>query len=272
MVKVFDGRKIRDEILERLKEEISSHGGKPKLAVIWAGNDFASEKFIKAKRAAAEKAGILFDVHKFDDSISEDSILQKIDELNNDTSVTGILVQLPLPEGIDYKKVINLVKAEKDVDGLRFCSDLICSFRAPVTLAILKAIEESGADLKGSVVTIVGQGFLVGAPITKILQAVALETRITDVKTPYIGTFTIDADIVISATGRGRIIRPEMIKQDAILIDAGTTEMKGELAGDVDPRCYDKASYYTPVPGGIGPVTVAMLFSNVVEAFKIQNK
>ena len=272
MNRIFDGKKIRDEILERLKGEISKYADKPKLAVIWAGNNFASDKYIHAKRSAAEKCGILFEVHRFDDTVSEESIINKIKSLNEDSEVTGILVQLPLTPGINQKRVIDSVETIKDVDGLRFCYDIPCTFRAPVTLAIIRAIDESGQNIQRSKIAIVGQGFLVGAPITRILQPMAQEVRVADIKTPYLGTITSDVDILISATGRGRIIKPEMIKKDVVLVDAGTTEMNGELAGDVDPLCYEKASYYTPVPGGIGPVTVAMLLSNVVEAFKLQNK
>lgn len=272
MNKIFDGKKIRDKILVNLKKEIEQNSNKPKLAVIWAGNDFASEKYIKAKRGAAEKCGIGFDVFRFEDKIEPKIVLDKVKQLNEDKEVTGILVQMPLPENVDAKKVIEAIEPEKDVDGLRFCSDMVCSFRAPVTLAILKAISESGKSIEMSKIAIIGQGFLVGAPLTKILQPIAKELRIADSSAPYIGTFTVDADIVISATGKGNIIQPEMVKQGAVLIDAGTTEMKGELTGDIDPKCYEKASYYTPVPGGIGPVTVAMLLSNVVEAFKLQNE
>lgn len=272
MTKIFDGKKIRDEILERLKAEVSKHDKKPKLAVIWAGNDFASDKYINAKRTAAEKCGIIFDVHRFDDSVTEETILTEVNELNKDENVTGILVQLPMPAGIDQRKVIDSVAEIKDVDGLRFCYDILCTFRAPVTLAILRAIEESGRNIQKSKIAIVGQGFLVGEPITRILSPVALEVRIADIRTPYLGTITSDVDILISATGKGQIVKPEMVQQGAVLIDAGTTEMNGELTGDIDPDCYEKASFYTPVPGGIGPVTVAMLLSNVVESFKLQNK
>lgn len=272
MNKIFDGKKIRDEILEELRTEVSKHDKKPKLAVIWAGDNFASDKYINAKRTAAEKCGIIFEVHRFDDSVTEEMILTEVKELNQDENVTGILVQLPMPAGIDQRKIIDSVAEIKDVDGLRFCYDIPCTFRAPVTLAIIRAIHESGQNIQQSKIAIVGQGFLVGAPITKILQPMAREVRVADIKTPYLGTITSDVDILISATGRGRIIKPEMIKKDVVLVDAGTTEMNGELAGDVDPLCYEKASYYTPVPGGIGPVTVAMLLSNVVESFKLQNK
>lgn len=270
MPKMFDGRKFRDEILDDITASILKYEQKPQLAVIWVGDDFASDKYIQVKRAAALRCGIGFEVFHFENTVEEEVLRDKILALNNDGTVTGILIQMPLPEHIDYKMIINSVLSEKDVDGLRFCSDFNCVFRAPVTLAILRAIEESGIKLSESKTAIIGQGFLVGAPITKILRPLVGEIRIVDKNAQYLAIFTSDADLIISATGQGNIIKSDMIKKGVVLIDAGTTEMNGQLSGDIDPAGYKKASFYTPVPGGIGPSTVAMLFKNVLEAFKLQ--
>ena len=134
------------------------------------------------------------------------------------------------------------------------------------------AIKSSGVDIRKSKVAIVGKGFLVGAPLIKILQQLALELNVADIETPYIGTMTADADIVISATGKAGLITSDIVKDGVVIVDAGTSEVGGELRGDVDPEVYKKASHYTPVPGGIGPVTVAMLFDNLLDIIEAKHE
>ncbi|OQB06226.1 MAG: Bifunctional protein FolD protein [bacterium ADurb.Bin212] len=262
----FDGKKIRDEILDQLKVQVDQLGVEPVLAVIWVGDDFASARYIEVKQRAAEKVGIHFDLIKYSDNVEKTEIETRIKELNENQKVVGVMVQVPMPKKFDLVDIISIISPEKDVDGLRFCSNLSCDFRPPVTLSIMQAIERSGVNLADSKVAIIGKGFLVGSPIARMLERTANEVRIAYKDTPYLGTITLDADIIISATGVADIIKPNMIKTGAVLIDAGTTEVGGKLAGDVDGACYKKASYYTPVPGGIGPVTVAMLMKNVVSA------
>ncbi len=264
----FDGKKIRDEIIEKLRQEVAVLPKTPVLAVIWIGDDFASARYIEAKQRAAEKIGIHFDLIKYSDNAKLSDIIRRIDGLNNDNNIDGIMVQIPVPKHFDMIDIISEITPNKDIDGLRFCSHLNCSFDPPVTLSIMKAIKESGINLVDSKVVIIGKGFLVGDPIARLLQNKTEEIRIADINTPYLATLTKDADIIISATGKANIIRPNMIKNGVVLIDAGTTELGGKLAGDIDPRCYNKAGYYTPVPGGIGPVTVVMLMKNVVREVK----
>ncbi|MFA5158481.1 MAG: bifunctional 5,10-methylenetetrahydrofolate dehydrogenase/5,10-methenyltetrahydrofolate cyclohydrolase [Patescibacteria group bacterium] len=260
----FDGKKIRDEILADLKKKVGSLSYVPKLSVIWIGNDSVSARYIEQKQRVAEFLGVCFGVIKFPESVSNETVKTKIEALNADPSVTGVMIQLPVPESVDKEKLIAAIAREKDVDALRFCSDLVCNFRPPVILAIMEALKVSGVDHRGKKVAIVGKGFLVGSPLARHLQG-DTDLRIADDRTPYLGTMTLDADIIISATGKPGLIKPDMVKDGAVLIDAGTTEIGGKLAGDVDPRAYDKASFYTPVPGGIGPVTVAMLFQNLIQ-------
>lgn len=262
----FDGRKIRDEILEDLKVKVSGLQRKPVLAVIWIGEDFASARYIEVKQRAADKIGIHFDLIKYSNQVEKDEVLKKIDELNHDEAVVGLMIQIPVPNKFQLSELISKISPEKDVDGLRFCSDLSCDFHPPVTLSVLRAIKDSGINLFESKVAIIGKGFLVGSPLAKYLDGKVADLRLADVNTPYLGTITIDADLIISATGKANIINLKIIKNGVVLIDAGTTEVGGKLAGDVDPKCYLKAGFYTPVPGGIGPVTVAMLMKNVVEA------
>lgn len=263
---IFDGKKIRDEILQELKTQVELLPTTPVLAVIWVGDDFASARYIEVKQRAAEKVGIHFDLIKYSDNVEKAEIEARIRELNDDQKVVGIMIQVPMPKKFDLVDIISIISPEKDVDGLRYCSNLSCNFRPPVTLSIIEAIKHSGINLPDSKIAVIGKGFLVGAPIVRLLDKTAKEIRIADKDTPYLGTITSDADIVISATGVADIIKPNMVKNGVVLIDAGTTEVGGKLAGDIDKACYNKASYYTPVPGGIGPVTVAMLMRNVVGA------
>jgi methylenetetrahydrofolate dehydrogenase (NADP+)/methenyltetrahydrofolate cyclohydrolase len=266
MSQMFDGRKIRDEILADLRDRVAKLGRKPVLAVIWVGDDFATARYIEAKERAADQIGVHFDLLKYSADISQKEVEQKISELNNDKNVDGIMIQIPVPDSLDIAGLINEVSPEKDVDALRYCTGSYCSFRPPVTISIMEAIKRSGADYKNASIAIIGKGFLVGAPLARMLQSENADIRIADEETPYLGTITLDADIIISATGKGNLIKPNMVKNGAVLIDAGTTEVGGKLAGDISEDCYPKSSFYTPVPGGIGPMTVAMLLSNLVRA------
>jgi len=267
---IFDGRKIRDQIVEELALKVTALSLRPVLAVVWVGDDFASARYIEAKQRAAEKIGIHFDLYKYSENATLHEVKERITELNNDEKVSGVMVQLPVPKNFDLNDLVNTIDPAKDIDGLRYCSEISCNFRPPVTLSIMEAIRQSGVELSSSRVTVIGKGYLVGAPMARILENQVVELRVADSNTPYLGTMTLDADIIISATGRAGIIKPNMIKNGVVLIDAGTTEVGGKLAGDVSQNCYAKAFYYTPVPGGIGPVTVAMLMQNVVFATQIQ--
>lgn len=264
----FEGKKIRDEIIDQFKDEVADLGAKPVLSVIWIGDDFASARYIEAKQRAAEKIGIHFDLIKYSNNVSLSEVKDRIRGLNRDPKVSGIMIQLPVPKHFDLKDLVGTIDPGKDIDALRFCSNLSCDFHPPVTLSIMEAIKESGIDLESSTVCIIGKGYLVGGPMARILQGRVRDLRLADADTPYLGTLTLNADVIISATGVASLIKAKLIKKDVVLIDAGTTEVGGKLAGDIDPACYAKASYYTPVPGGIGPVTVAMLMKNVVNAAK----
>lgn len=263
---MFDGRKFRNDILENLKVRVANLAKKPVLSVIWVGDDFASGRYIESKKKASEKIGIHFDLVKYPSDVSKDEIAHKIIELNNDPRVDGIMIQIPLPKHLDVAGLILAIDPAKDVDGLRYCAGEPSNFFPPVIVSILQAIKQSGVNYKKSKIAIIGKGFLVGSPLARMLRSENSDIRIADKDTPYLKTVTLDADIIISATGVAGLIKSDMIKDGVVLIDAGTTEVGGEVRGDIDMNCYRKASFYTPVPGGIGPVTVAMLLSNLVKA------
>jgi len=262
----FDGRKIRDKILEQLKGGAEKVEFKPTLAVVWIGDDPVSEKYIRIKEKIARDLGVNFQLIKLPRLTKYSDILQNV-RVFGKSEVDGVMIQMPLPEwinAVERKKIIREIPAKKDIDGLRFCAGLPSNFQPPVVLAILEAIKKSKVDLKKSRVAIIGQGFLVGAPLGKILKNQVKELLLANIHTADISEITRRADVVISAAGKPGLITSKIIKSGAVLIDAGTTEVGGKIAGDIDPRAFEKASFYTPVPGGIGPVTVAMLFQNLI--------
>jgi len=264
MTKSFDGKKIRDEIIEDLKNKIEKMDRKPGLAVLLIGNDVVCEKYVALKKRIAEKIGVFVRVYKFDENAEQSEIISKIKELDADNTVDGIMVQIPIPKNFDKYEIINAISPDKDIDGLRFCGGFHSHFTPPVVLAILKAIELADKNIEECEVLVVGRGFLVGWPVAQCMEEAVRGLVIADGSTKNLSRITETADVIISATGKAGLIKPDMIKSGAILIDAGTSEVGGELLGDIDPESYKKASFYTPVPGGIGPVTIAMLLKNLV--------
>lgn len=261
----FDGKKVRDEILAELKEKVGRMDEKPVLAVFWIGENEVSGHYVAIKKKVAESLGVNFQLIKMDATVSEPEVLEKIDELNRDPNVKGIMTQIPLPEHLDQKKVIEAIDPEKDVDGLRYCMGMESGFMPPVVMAILEAVKRSGKNIEESDIAIIGHGFLVGAPLVRAIDGKAKTLAVANSGTGDISDLTKDADVVVSATGVAHIIKTEMVKEGAVLIDAGTSEVSGELKGDIEPGAFKKASYYTPVPGGIGPVTIAMLLKNLID-------
>jgi methylenetetrahydrofolate dehydrogenase (NADP+)/methenyltetrahydrofolate cyclohydrolase len=268
-MKHFDGRAIRDKILEDIKLKIEKEKLNPVLAVVLVGENAVGESYVKLKAKFAYKIGVKSEIFRYDGTEDKEIILNKIKELNQDPKISGIMIQMPVPDEYDKIDLVNAISPEKDVDGLRFCGGFRSLFHPPVVLAILKAIEESGKQIENSHVVVVGRGFLVGWPLAQCLEEEVKGLVVVDNNTKNLHEITKSADILISATGTANLIKPEMVKEGVVLIDAGTTEINGELAGDIDPETFSKASFYTPVPGGIGPVTVAMLMRNLVESINL---
>ena len=273
MSNIFDGKQIRDEILKDLADKVVSLERKPVLAEFLIGDDPVSAAYAELKRKIAVKIGVLFCLYKFDSDDKESEIIEAIKFLNDDPETDGIMIQIPVPQGFDRSKLIEAISPKKDVDGLRFCAGLDSDFRPPVVEAILEGLKrsqgilnlESGSWEKKKI-ALVGHGFLVGKPLERTLRELGIDNLsvVTSENIQDSKFEILDSNIIVSATGKAGIIKSEMIKEGVTLIDAGTAEENGELKGDIDPEAYEKASYYTPVPGGIGPVTVAMLFRNLV--------
>lgn len=281
MSSMFDGKAIRDEILKDLANKVVEMEEKPVMAVLLIGNDPICAKYVELKQKLAERIGVQFNLYKFDEQNTEDEIFECIKFLNSDPETRGIMMQIPILEKFDRDKLIAAISKEKDIDGLRFCVGLESDYRPPVVLAILEAIMRSGKKIdEKTKVVMLGRGFLVGAPLLRTFKengvdpiVIASEgNKIEKGKIPASAGMTEQAqddikkaDIIISAVGKAGMIKERMVKEGVILIDAGTAEQNGALVGDIDPETYKKSLYYTPVPGGIGPVTVSMLFRNLLK-------
>jgi methylenetetrahydrofolate dehydrogenase (NADP+)/methenyltetrahydrofolate cyclohydrolase len=269
---IIDGKKIAVEIRGEIKKEITKLEITPGLAVILVGADSASHLYVGLKEKAAAEVGIHFEKYLFFATEPEEKIIAKIQELNARLDIHGIIVQLPLPQNYDENKIIAVIDPKKDADG--FHPENIKKLLSgepeiipPVISGILKLIESTGVELKNKKIAILANSEILAKPLEKILtgndiQAIfAPETLTTEIS---------DADIVISALGRPKIISANAIKSGAILIDVGTTRLEdGKTVGDVDfDSVAEKAGWITPVPGGVGPMTVAMLLQNILNLAK----
>lgn len=259
----IDGILESRKILEELKREVARRKS-PRLAIFWIGENFDSKKYVGAKAEAADKIGAEIEVFRFNEDVQENEISEQITKAIQG-GFDGIMIQLPLPAQLNRNKLISLIPKDMDVDGLRFCAGLDSDFTPAVVGAIFKAIELSGINIQTADIAVIGKGFLVGGPLERMFFQMNLNFEIFDKKTTDLGERLKDKDLIISATGVAGLVKPEMIKDGVVLIDAGVCEESGKIAGDIDPACYQKALQYTPVPGGIGPMTVAMLMKNLVQ-------
>ena len=273
----IDGKIISTKIKEELKAEIKTYMIKPCLAVIQIGNDEASNVYISAKQKACSEVGIYLKHIKFDEDSREIEIINKIIELNNDEYVHGILLQLPIPEKFNEEKLINYISRNKDVDGLTDINvgKLINNKKCLVSCTpqgIIKLLEESGVSIPGKNVVIVGRSKLVGKPLISLFLNNDATVTVCHSKTNNLKEFTKNADILVVAVGKKHLITEDMVKKDSVVIDVGINRIDGKLYGDVDyENVKNKVSLITPVPGGVGPMTVAMLLCNVNTVYKYLN-
>lgn len=273
MSKIIDGKLIRDEILDQLKKEVKTFMIKPCLAVIQIGNDEASNSYIKAKEKACQNIGVYFKHIKFNEDAKEIEVINKILELNNDEYVHGILIQLPLPEKFNPDKLINYIARNKDVDGLTDINlgKLYNNKNGLISCTpqgIMEMLEHENIDVEGKNVVVVGRSNLVGKPLLGLLLNKNATVTVCHSKTKNLTEHTKNADILIVAVGKKHFITEDMVKEKAIVIDVGINKVDGKLYGDVDfTKVKTKASKITPVPGGVGPMTVAMLMKNVVKSY-----
>ena len=275
MAEIIDGKKLRDKILDNLKLKLDGFDKKPKLVVILVGDNPASKIYVNNKKKMAEKVGIISEVINYPSSISETELLSKIEELNNDKTVTAILVQLPLPEHISKENVMNTIAPEKDVDGFTpYNFGKLFSGEIPMVYpctpkGILILLDEYKIPLEGKHVVIVGRSNIVGRPLSQMILNRNATVTVCHSYTKNLAEITKTADVLISAVGKN-IIEGKMIKLGCVVIDVGIfKDENGKTRGDVDFENVSKiASYITPVPGGVGPMTIASLMLNTVELFE----
>lgn len=274
--RIIDGaalaRTIRTDVARRA-EALTAQGVKPGLAVILVGDSPASQVYVRNKVNACEQAGMHSVLEKYEAGMSEAELLARIDALNHDSAIHGILVQLPLPAHIDPHRVIEAIAAAKDVDGFHISNaGLLMTgqplFRPCTPYGVMKMLEHEGAELRGAEAVVVGASNIVGKPMALLLQAAGATVTICNSKTRDLAAHTRRADILVVATGRPRMITGAQIKPGAIVIDVGINRLDdGKLCGDVDfDSAREVAGAITPVPGGVGPMTIAMLLVNTIEA------
>lgn len=275
---IIDGKKLRKEILEKVKAEVAALSFQPIFCDILVGEDPASKQYVEMKARSAESVGMAFHPANFSSSITTEELIAEIKKINNIPNMCGIIAQLPLPAHIDRQAVLDAIDPRLDVDCLgqvaseKFYGGHI-EIGFPTALSCMVLLDSINLGLNppagGKNIVVLGQGVLVGKPVAALLKFRGLEPIIITSKTENKEKLIKDADVIISGIGKGKYITGNMIKPGAVLIDAGTSESNGSIVGDIDSASVqDIASYLSPVPGGVGPVTVAMLLNNVLTVAK----
>lgn len=275
-MKILDGKSLSAKVKDELKGNVNSYFQTPILAVVTIGDDAASEVYVKNKKKACEYVGMSFIHLDYASCVKEEVVIKKIKQLNKDKSVNGIIVQLPIPDNFNVSKIINTIDPAKDVDGLTNtqAGKLIQNEKCLIPCTpkgIMEIFKEYKIDLEGKHVVIVGRSNLVGKPL--MLECLNKNATVTmcHSKTKDLKKYTKDADILVVAVGKKYLIDKTMIKKDSVIIDVGINRIDGKLYGDVNPNVEEVCGYLTPVPGGVGPMTVSMLLKNTFEAYKNQN-
>lgn len=276
--KIIDGKVISEEIKQEVAEEVkklqAEKGITPGLAVILVGEDPASQSYVKSKEKTSVKLGMHSEVYRLPESTSQTELLGLIDRLNGDPKIHGLLVQLPLPKHIDEGAVVLAIRPEKDVDGFHPINvgNLHTGERALIPCTphgVIVLLDKMGLEIKGKHAVVVGRSNIVGKPAAMLLLSRNATVTICHSRTPDLAAFTRQADILVAAVGKPEMIRGDMVKPGAVVIDVGVNRVDGKLVGDVDfAGASEVASYITPVPGGVGPMTIAMLMKNTLEAAK----
>lgn len=280
MAKILDGkavsRRIKDELALEVKE-MKGKGANPGLAVVIVGNDPASRVYVNSKKKACEEIGIKSEEYALPEETTEAELLELVDKLNHKDDINGILVQLPLPSHIDEEKIINAIVPQKDVDAfhpVNVGKIMIGNYDfLPCTPAgVMELIKESGIDVAGKECVVIGRSNIVGKPQAMMLLHKNGTVTICHSRTKNLPEKVKNADIVVAAVGVPKMVKGDWIKEGAVVIDVGMNRLEnGKLAGDVDfDECKKKASAITPVPGGVGPMTIAMLMKNTVKAAKLK--
>ncbi len=277
MSTIIDGRavsaKIKASLAEKVKALKEKYNAVPGLAVVLVGEDTASKVYVANKIKACREIGIYSENYTLNADISQDELLGLIEKLNQDNKINGILVQLPLPKAVNEQKVLAHIDPNKDVDGL---SDYqtgrlvhgLDALAACTPSGVIALLDEYGIDLTGKEAVVIGRSNIVGKPMAHLLMQRNATVTVCHSRTKDLKMHTLRADVIVAALGKARFLQADMVKQGAIIIDVGINRVDGVLCGDVDfENVAPLASYITPVPGGVGPMTIAMLMKNTVDAF-----
>ncbi|MBU0596814.1 bifunctional 5,10-methylenetetrahydrofolate dehydrogenase/5,10-methenyltetrahydrofolate cyclohydrolase [Patescibacteria group bacterium] len=273
--KLIDGKSIAEHLHERTASkvlELKANGITPKLAIILVGNDKPSQTYVRMKQKAAERVGILFELHNLPANVSQQNIIDEIEKIQSDTTLSGLIVQLPLPEPLYTTEVLNAIRPENDVDCLTDTNlgKLVMKTNKivpPTPGAVMSILDYLKVNAGGKNITIVGTGALVGKPLAIMLMNQGATVTTCNSKTKDLKEKCLGADIIVTGVGKKNVLRGNMVKEDAIVIDAGVDYSTGKMLGDVNlEEVIKKASYVTPTPGGVGPITVARLLWNTVNS------
>jgi len=274
---IIDGKEIARKISEQIKAEVTTLEKKPGLAAVLVGDNPASKVYVGMKRKTCEEVGIYSEEHTLPEDITEEELFKLIDKLNNDDRINAILIQLPVPKQINVERMFAQVSLEKDVDGFNSVNvgKLVEGDEAAVPCTpqgIIRLLDEIEIQIEGKNAVVVGRSNIVGKPVALMLLNRNATVTFCHSKTQNLGEITNKADILVAAVGKPKMITADMVKDGAVVIDVGINRVDGKLVGDVDfENVKEKASWITPVPKGVGPMTIAMLLENTLKLYRKQN-
>lgn len=280
VAKILDGKQIAKDYRQGLKNQVEAlkeKGFTPKLSVILVGNDGASQSYVRSKKKAAEKIGMISEIVHLEETATEEEVLNELNRLNSDDSVSGILVQVPLPKQVSEQKILEAINPDKDVDGFHpinigklYIDEQ--TFVPCTPLGIMEILKHADIDLEGKNAVVIGRSHIVGQPVSKLLLQKNASVTILHSRSKDMASYLKDADVIVSAVGKPGLVTKDVVKEGAVIIDVGNTpDENGKLKGDVDYDAVKEiAGAITPVPGGVGPLTITMVLNNTLLAEKMR--
>ncbi|HGJ0143102.1 TPA: bifunctional methylenetetrahydrofolate dehydrogenase/methenyltetrahydrofolate cyclohydrolase FolD [Staphylococcus aureus] len=280
VAKILDGKQIAKDYRQGLQNQVEAlkeKGFTPKLSVILVGNDGASQSYVRSKKKAAEKIGMISEIVHLEETATEEEVLNELNRLNNDDSVSGILVQVPLPKQVSEQKILEAINPDKDVDGFHpinigklYIDEQ--TFVPCTPLGIMEILKHADIDLEGKNAVVIGRSHIVGQPVSKLLLQKNASVTILHSRSKDMASYLKDADVIVSAVGKPGLVTKDVVKEGAVIIDVGNTpDENGKLKGDVDYDAVKEiAEAITPVPGGVGPLTITMVLNNTLLAEKMR--
>ncbi|HDC8078713.1 TPA: bifunctional methylenetetrahydrofolate dehydrogenase/methenyltetrahydrofolate cyclohydrolase FolD [Staphylococcus aureus] len=280
VAKILDGKQIAKDYRQGLQDQVEAlkeKGFTPKLSVILVGNDGASQSYVRSKKKAAEKIGMISEIVHLEETATEEEVLNELNRLNNDDSVSGILVQVPLPKQVSEQKILEAINPEKDVDGFHpinigklYIDEQ--TFVPCTPLGIMEILKHADIDLEGKNAVVIGRSHIVGQPVSKLLLQKNASVTILHSRSKDMASYLKDSDVIVSAVGKPGLVTKDVVKEGAVIIDVGNTpDENGKLKGDVDYDAVKEiAGAITPVPGGVGPLTITMVLNNTLLAEKMR--